>query len=209
MRGTPFYYGWIVLAASAVSELLVQGATLYSAGLFILPLQAEFHISRAAASSAGPILFLGVVFMAPLVGRLLDRLPVRRMMVSCALVLAASMCAIAWTTLLMFTSMTHCQSFKSIFSIGTPCMATPALLNDKWISPNLFSEKSAKAFTESASDTSVRQASTLSPSSKHCCRHCARVEPCVNDWDFTNCFFSARATIHLDAINIWAMRIEL
>ena len=77
MRGS-IYYGWVVLAASALSELLVQGATLYSAGLFVLPLQAEFHISRTAATSAGPILFLGVVFMAPLTGRLLDRWPVRR-----------------------------------------------------------------------------------------------------------------------------------
>ncbi|MBW8709401.1 MAG: MFS transporter [Alphaproteobacteria bacterium] len=96
MRGS-IYYGWVVLAASALSELLVQGATLYSAGLFVLPLQTEFHISRAAATSAGPILFLGVVFMAPLTGRLLDHWPVRRLMVVCALILAASLCAIAWT----------------------------------------------------------------------------------------------------------------
>ena len=59
MRATalPVYYGWFVLASSAVCELLVQGATLYSAGLFVLPLQAEFHISRAAANSSVLILF--------------------------------------------------------------------------------------------------------------------------------------------------------
>jgi MFS family permease len=93
----PVYYGWFVLAASAVSELLVQGATLYSAGLFVLPLQAEFHISRAAANSAVPILFLGIIFMAPVIGRQLDRWPIRRMMVTCAIVLALSLCVIAWT----------------------------------------------------------------------------------------------------------------
>lgn len=112
---SPIYYGWFVLAASALSELLVQGATLYSAGLFILPLQAEFHISRAAASSALPILFVGVVFMAPLVGRLLDRLPVRKVMVSCALVLAASMCAIAWSHSLLLMSIILLVPLAAVF----------------------------------------------------------------------------------------------
>lgn len=73
----PFYYGWIVLAAAAVSELLAQGAAAYSAGLFVLPLQAEFHLSRANANSPVLILFLGAALFAPFVGRLLDHLPVR------------------------------------------------------------------------------------------------------------------------------------
>ena len=38
----PFYYGWLVLAAGAVSEMLATGSTAYAAGLFVLPLQAEF-----------------------------------------------------------------------------------------------------------------------------------------------------------------------
>jgi MFS family permease len=111
----PIYFGWFVLAASAVCELLVQGATLYSAGLFVLPLQAEFHISRAAATSAAPILFLGVVFMAPLVGRLLDRWPVRRLMVVCALILAASLCAIAWTHSLMVMALILLLPMAAVF----------------------------------------------------------------------------------------------
>ncbi|MFO1248698.1 MAG: MFS transporter [Alphaproteobacteria bacterium] len=112
---SPIYFGWFVLAASAISELLVQGATLYSAGLFILPLQTEFHISRAAASSAGPILFLGVVFMAPLVGRLLDRLPVRQVMVWCALVLAASMAVIAFSHSLLVMSLILLLPMAAVF----------------------------------------------------------------------------------------------
>ena len=47
VSATPFYYGWLILAATAVSELLAQGATSYAAGLFVLPLQNEFHISFA------------------------------------------------------------------------------------------------------------------------------------------------------------------
>jgi MFS family permease len=66
-----------VLAASAVCELLAQGATSYAAGLFVLPLQAEFHLSRADANSSILILFLGAALASPLVGKLLDRWPIR------------------------------------------------------------------------------------------------------------------------------------
>ena len=58
------YYGWFVLAASAVAELLAQGATSYGAGLFVLPLQAEFGLSRANASSSVLVLFLGAIVIA-------------------------------------------------------------------------------------------------------------------------------------------------
>jgi MFS family permease len=90
----PVYYGWLVLAASAVSELLIQGATSYSAGLFVLPLQAEFHISRAAANSS-VVLFLGVAIVAPLVGRALDAWPARLVVPLGAVIFSLSLAAIA------------------------------------------------------------------------------------------------------------------
>lgn len=91
----PVYYGWFVLAASGVSEMLVQGATSYSAGLFVLPLQAEFHISRAIANSSILILFFGTMLVAPLAGRWLDGQPIRKMMLAGAVLLASSMVAIS------------------------------------------------------------------------------------------------------------------
>jgi sugar phosphate permease len=97
MRATalPVYYGWFVLAASAVSEMLVMGATAYASGLFVLPLQAEFHISRADANSSILILFLGASLAAPLVGKLLDRYPIRLVMTLGAIVLGLSFAGIA------------------------------------------------------------------------------------------------------------------
>lgn len=95
MRNSPVYYGWFVLAASAVSEMLVQGATAYSAGLFVLPLQAEFHISRADANSSVLILFVGAMLVAPLIGRMLDAWPIRLVMSLGALVLGLSFAGIA------------------------------------------------------------------------------------------------------------------
>jgi MFS family permease len=97
MRATasPVYYGWFILAASAVSEMLVMGATAYASGLFVLPLQAEFHISRAAANSSVLILYLGAALASPAVGKLLDRFPIRLVMSLGAVVLGLSFAGIA------------------------------------------------------------------------------------------------------------------
>jgi sugar phosphate permease len=96
----PVYYGWLVLAASAVSELLVQGATSYSAGLFVLPLQAEFHISRANANSSILFLFAGAILVSPMVGRFLDAWPIRRLMAVGVVLFSLSLAAIAATSAL-------------------------------------------------------------------------------------------------------------
>src|SRR3954467_13277892 len=69
----PVYYGWWVLAATAAIEMLTIGSTSYSAGLFVLPLEREFSLSRAAANSPLPISFVGAALTAPLAGFLLDR----------------------------------------------------------------------------------------------------------------------------------------
>ena len=89
------YYGWLVLAASACSEMLVIGASSYAAGLFVLPLQAEFGLSRANASSSVLILFLGGIFVSPFAGRILDRYPIRMVMCLGAAAFAGALAFIA------------------------------------------------------------------------------------------------------------------
>ncbi len=105
MRNSPVYYGWFILAASAVSEMLVQGATSYGAGLFVLPLQAEFHITRAVADLPVLILFFGAMPIAPLVGRALDTRPIRLVVPLGAILLAASFAGIAATHSLVVMAM--------------------------------------------------------------------------------------------------------
>jgi len=74
--GRAIYYGWWVLAASAITEMLVIGSISYASGLFVVPLEQELALSRATASSAIPISFAGGALMAPLVGYLLDRISI-------------------------------------------------------------------------------------------------------------------------------------
>jgi MFS family permease len=89
------YYGWFVLAAGGVSEMLAIGATSYVAGFFVLPLQAEFGLSRANAGMPVLLVYLGAVFFAPFAGRIIDRYPIRWTVCAGAFLFSAALGAIA------------------------------------------------------------------------------------------------------------------
>jgi MFS family permease len=128
MRNSPVYYGWFVLTASAVCEMLIQGATLYGAPLFVIPLQDEFHISRAAAGSAASFLIVGALVMAPGIGRLLDTRPVRLIMSVGAVILGLSLMAIAMTHSLLVMALIllapMAVAFMCLGSLNTSTLAS-------------------------------------------------------------------------------------
>ena len=74
------YYGWAVVAAAMMIFMLVMGLTFGMYGLFVVPVSEEFKLSRANANSGLIILNLGIAVLSPFLGRLLDRLSVRRLM---------------------------------------------------------------------------------------------------------------------------------
>ena len=93
MRG--LYYGWRIVAAAVVVYALIIGSIYSAFGLFVLPVSAEFHLSRAEMNT-GLILFnLGAAALAPFVGRALDRLPARRMMLSGSILMGLSFATLA------------------------------------------------------------------------------------------------------------------
>jgi MFS family permease len=124
------YYGWYVLAASALSEMLAIGATSYSAGLFVLPLQAEFGISRANASSSVLILFLGAIFVAPYAGKLLDRYPIRLVMFAGAIIFSAALTIIALTSSIWVMTLALLVPAATGFMMLGPM--TTATLASRW-----------------------------------------------------------------------------
>lgn len=124
------YYGWYVLAASAFSEMLAIGATSYSAGLFVLPLQAEFGISRANASSSVLILFLGAIFMAPYAGKLLDRHPIRLVMCAGAFIFSLALVIIALTSSILVMMLALLLPAATGFMMIGPM--TTATLASRW-----------------------------------------------------------------------------
>ena len=77
------YYGWYMVAIAIVAQMLLYGLVFACFGLFVIPVSGDFGLSRAEMNSALVLLTIGAGLTAPLVGTLLDKLPLR-------LVLAAS-----------------------------------------------------------------------------------------------------------------------
>jgi sugar phosphate permease len=127
---TPFYYGWLILAAAAVSELLAQGATSYASGLFVLPLQAEFHISRAMANTPVLIMFLGAALVSPLVGKALDRFSIRLVLPLGAVIFSLALIGIALSnSLLVMATLLFLPTAIGFMCIGP---LTTAAMASRW-----------------------------------------------------------------------------
>src|ERR1700681_512226 len=88
---------WIVFGATA-SMLVAQGPViLYTLGLFIKPLNAEFGWHRASISAAGGIAAIASAITIPFVGSLIDRWGVRTVLLPIVVLCASSVALIALT----------------------------------------------------------------------------------------------------------------
>jgi MFS family permease len=91
------YYGWIVVALAMIIYMLVIGTTFGAFGLFVHPVSAELGLSRAEMNTALILMNLGNAAVAPLLGRVLDRFPVRRVFLTCAILLGVSLVTLAFS----------------------------------------------------------------------------------------------------------------
>lgn len=89
------FYGWWVVLAGFITTLLAIGSTTYAFGLFVEPLSKEFKLSRADVNTGFIFLLLGFALWAPIVGRVLDRMPARVVMLAGAWIFAAGMVLVA------------------------------------------------------------------------------------------------------------------
>ena len=67
------YYGWRIVILAAVTYILVFGATVASFSLYVVPVSAEFGLTRAEMNSAFVLINVGSAIWAPFIGRSLDR----------------------------------------------------------------------------------------------------------------------------------------
>lgn len=88
------YYGWWMVALTALVLTLVFGATYTTFGLFVGPVSKEFGLSRADINTAVIILTIGSALVSPVIGRLLDRLPARPIMIVSALLFGGCLAAL-------------------------------------------------------------------------------------------------------------------
>jgi len=93
---TRLHYGWVVVAVTFVMILITAGVRA-APGVLIVPLEGEFHWSRATISFAIGVNLLLYGAIGPFAAAAMDRFGVRRTM---SLSLAATACAVALSPLM-------------------------------------------------------------------------------------------------------------
>ncbi|WP_162854674.1 MFS transporter [Sphingobium estronivorans] len=83
------YYGWRIVILAAVIYILVFGSTVSSFSLYVVPVSAEFGLSRAEMNSAFVLINVGSAIWAPFIGRALDRFPLKLILGVSALLIGA------------------------------------------------------------------------------------------------------------------------
>ncbi len=93
------YRGWrVVLASSACVFVSFASLLVYTFGVFLKPVAAEFHWTREAVSAAFGFAALAVAACSPPLGLLLDRFPARRIILPCFIIFGCSFASLSLLT---------------------------------------------------------------------------------------------------------------
>jgi len=92
---TRVYFGWYIVFAAFVAFTMIVGLTTASFGVFVLPVSKEYGLSRSEMNLALIFINMGSALVSPLVGRMLDRLPIRPFMLMAAVLLGGSFLALS------------------------------------------------------------------------------------------------------------------
>lgn len=85
------YYGWVIVAITMVILMLLVGCVSNAFGLFVLPVSQDLGLSRAEVNTGYILTTLGGAVAAPVIGRLIDVYPVRRIMLVSAVLFASGL----------------------------------------------------------------------------------------------------------------------
>lgn len=88
-----FFFGWWVVAASAVGIFWGVPVTIYSFSVFFKPLMQEFHVGRAAISLGFTLHLLAVALTAPVLGWLVNRYGARKVILRATVMFGAILVA--------------------------------------------------------------------------------------------------------------------
>jgi MFS family permease len=127
---------------------MALGFTVYVFGIFVVPVSVEFGLSRADANNGMIALQLGSIFMAPLVGRLMDKFSARHIMM---------MGGVAFGGALMLASRTHSPLFM-LLMLTVPLTfgyAACGVLGANTVVVRWFSNRRGRALGILALSTSV------------------------------------------------------
>ena len=94
----PFFYGWVVVAASGTAVFARMAPNITTLTIFIIPLSEEFGWSRTLISGSVSAGALAALALSPAVGWCIDRFGARPVLVISVLILGMAMTSMAWAT---------------------------------------------------------------------------------------------------------------
>lgn len=92
------FKGWHVLGGSFINAMLLAGASIYSFGLFVQPIEAEFGLSREQVNYGYIFFYLAMAFWAVMIGRLHNKYSAKTLTILGALGFAVGFAMIAKAT---------------------------------------------------------------------------------------------------------------
>jgi MFS family permease len=94
------FYGWWIVAVTFLTQFVAMGTVFYSYGILLKPLAQDLSVSRLAVGSALPAMMAFGGMLGPLIGREVDRRPVRVLFVMGTLFLAGGFLTLSRATTL-------------------------------------------------------------------------------------------------------------
>ncbi len=114
-----FYYGWYIVAFAVVCQMVLIGATLSSFGLYVVPVSAELHLSRADMNTVLVLMNLGGAAIAPFAGWIVDRYPLKRLLIIGAVVSGVGLAALGLSHSILLSAIVIAVLITSGQSLAT------------------------------------------------------------------------------------------
>ena len=99
------YPGWVIVAYAIFCQTLITGVTQASFGLYVVPVSREFGLSRADMNTGIIMLNVGGALYAPIVGWLMDRVPIRPLILTGCAIIAVSFVALGLAATAMMAAL--------------------------------------------------------------------------------------------------------
>ena len=98
------YYGWFIVSGALLSQVAMVGFFTYVFSLLVLPLQISFDATRSEVMYSMSLTAMLGLFLAPAIGVMADKFPIRWLMVLGASIFGGGLFALSMTqSLLQFT----------------------------------------------------------------------------------------------------------
>lgn len=140
---TGLFYGWWIVLLTIVAQIFAMGSTVIGFGLFIKPVGDELELSRATMNAGLVMWMVGFALGSPFVGKMVDKLPTRKVMAGGAVMLAAGFAILSQLSSPLF------MGLILIFIIGPGSAALGPMSSPKLVT-NWFLRHSSKALGLSA-----------------------------------------------------------